>query len=88
MSIRNATLATGATLGTLLATGTISTASAGHGGYGYMPQSVNGGYRGYYQGYGMPKRYGYGYGSYRAGPTTVLASNGVIHVIDTVIIPN
>ncbi len=68
MSIINATLATAAALGALLAMGTMSTASARHGGYGYMPQSVNDRYHGYYQGYGMPKRCGYG--SYHAGPTT------------------
>ncbi len=68
MSILNATLATAAALGALLAMGTISPASAGHGGYGYMPQSVTGGYHGYSQGFGMPKRYGYG--SYHDGPTT------------------
>jgi uncharacterized surface protein with fasciclin (FAS1) repeats len=60
MSFRNSTILTGSALGLLLTLGTLNTASAGHGGYGYAPMHGYGGYQGYHGAYGVPGHYGYG----------------------------
>jgi len=60
MSFRSSTILTGSALGLLLTLGTINSASAGHGGYGYAPKHGYGGYHGYHGAYGMPGHYGYG----------------------------
>ena len=60
MSFRSSTILTGSALGLLLTLGTLNSASAGSGGYGYAPMHGYGAYHGYHGAYGMPGHYGHG----------------------------